>query len=54
MKFTPSTNLVTLQDNASIIQNGKKLTSTLLHYNIKTEIAYSPKQKNQRNKLIIG
>lgn len=54
MKFTPSTNLVTLQDSATIMQNGKQLTSTLLHYNIKTETAYAPKQKNQRNKLILG
>ncbi len=54
IKFTPKIDLVTLQDNAVIKQNGKILNSDLLHYNIKTEIAFSPKQENKRNKLIIG
>lgn len=45
MKFTPRINLVTLQDNAIIKQDGKILTSDLLHYNIKTEIAYSLNKK---------
>lgn len=54
MRIRPDENLVTLQDNAQIKQNGRRLTSNLLHYNIKSEVAYAPKISNKRNKLILG
>ena len=52
--LVPEQNLLTLEQKALITQNNKQLTSELLHYNFKTEVAYSPKVKNKRTKLILG
>jgi lipopolysaccharide transport protein LptA len=54
MKFSPKESLLTLEKQALIEQNGRRLTSELLHYNTKTEVAYTPKLKNQRTKVILG
>jgi lipopolysaccharide transport protein LptA len=54
IQLEPQNNLLTLEKNASIEQNGRRLTSELLHYNIKNEVAYTPKVKNKRTKFTLG
>ncbi len=56
IKYEPgvNTNKLTLEKNAIIQQNNKKLISELLYYDLKNEIAYMPKVKNQRSKIILG
>lgn len=54
IKLDPVTSILTLDGNANIKYSGKRLTSDLLHYNIKNEVAYAPKVENKRTKLILG
>ena len=56
IKYEPglNTNKLTLEKNAIIQQNNKKLMSELLYYDLKNEVAYMPKIKNQRSKIILG
>lgn len=52
--YTPDKDLLTLEQQAIIKQDGRKLTSELLHYNTKTEVASMPKVENKRSKIILG
>ena len=56
IKYEPSAdgNKITLEKNAIIEQNNKKLISELLYYDLKKEVAYMPKINNQRSKIILG
>lgn len=54
IELIPSKNLLSLKEDAVIEQNGRRLTSELLHYNFKTEVAYTPKLENKRTKVILG
>jgi lipopolysaccharide export system protein LptA len=53
MKFEAINNKIILEKNAIIEQNNRILTSELLYYDLKQEIAYMPKVNNQRSKIIL-
>lgn len=54
IKFNTVDNKIILEKNATIEQNNKTLTSELIHYDLKNEIAYMPKVNNQRSKIVLG
>lgn len=54
IKFDPNINKITLEGNAIIEQDNKILTSELLFYDIKKELAYMPKTNNTRTKIIVS